>query len=275
MLFSNTNSSTLAFSSNASPISKKISVIENKLELNQRQLSSQYEIKFEESRSTTHSIETDFDKLKKANQELRVNTSKIFDFLEKKNFKIHNNITRKNQNDKIKDLLLSSVLIEEFKSRVNLYSIKLAKTSCSLSNKIVEICEIIKQLDESKFESAESNFIDIFNTYVIISENQPNLSDSKNQLRSSNISSMSMIITNDQDDNNMLLSDGLSCSNNQIKNAKTFNDLIIEFNENLTKIETIINDHKETENEIENKKINKFFLDLNNLINENKKRICS
>ena len=83
MLFSNTNSSTLAFSSNASPISKKISVIENKLELNQRQRSSQYEIKFEESRSTTHSIETDFDKLKKANQELRVNTSKIFDFLEK------------------------------------------------------------------------------------------------------------------------------------------------------------------------------------------------
>ena len=193
-----------------------------------------------------------FDKLKTFNNKLRGNILKIFDLLNDKKFHMI-------ENEAITNILMSSMLIEKFKSRLNLNSIKLLKTSSLLSDKIVEICEL-KQLINNRQKI--SNYTEIFNGYGSTNSQVSQSLFSLNAAPTFNFSFKASLAV--QANEQTIIQPRASSS-------ESFHELILDYNQNLTQIENILNEQKNAVNDLENKNLDNFFDRLDKLLDENKR----
>ena len=192
------------------------------------------------------------DQLKTVNNKLRESIAKIFFLLNDKEIQMI-------QNETITEILMSSILIEKFKSRLNLNSIKLLKTSSLLSDKIVEICELKQSINN---RPKVLNYMDIFNGYgstnCQISITQTVFSVKNPPVFDFSFKPFVEVKANDQ-------------VTQQTRSSESFYDLILKYNQNLRQIENILNEQKNTVGDLENKNLDKFFLCLDKLLDENKR----
>ena len=196
-----------------------------------------------------------FDQLKSVNNKLRGNISKIFDLLNDKEIHMI-------QNEAITEILMSSILIETFKSRLNLNSIKLLKTSSSLSDKILEICEMKQSISN---RPKALNYKDIFSGY-----------GSANCQVSAPVSAKSVFNFTDPTIFNFSFKPFVEAiAEDQViqqnRSSESFHDLILNYNENLAQIENILNEQISAVGDLENKNLDTFFLRLDKLLGENKR----